>query len=206
MVYTINPHRTALLVIDVQKEYFKPASSAFIPSAPSVLPNILHLIDLARKHSLLVVYIKHLNRADGTDIGRMNDFGDENDPPTFVEGTPEVELIDELTPRAGEPIVLKRRYSAFWGTDLETVLRTKDINTVIICGYMTSFCSETTARDAHSRDYQVLFVSDANEGPDLSGPNGEAIPHQQVLMNTITALANGFAEVVSTSEVESRLK
>lgn len=205
MIYQLEPQRTALVVIDVQKEYFKEGGPAYIPAARSILPNILTLIDEARRAGALVVYIQHVNRADGSDIGRMNDFSDPDDARSFVEGTPEVELIDELSPRKGEPVVQKRRYSSFWNTDLESVLRTRDVNTVIICGYMTSFCSETTARDAHGRDYQVLFVSDANEGPDLEGSDGEPVSHEQVLESTTTALANGFAEIVSTSEVCSRL-
>jgi ureidoacrylate peracid hydrolase len=135
----------------------------------------------------------------------MGDFGSPDDEPSFVEGTPEVDLIDELSPLPGEVLIEKRRYSSFLNTDLECVLHTRDINTLIISGYMTSFCCETTARDAHGRDYRVLFVSDANEGPDLTIPDGEVVPHDKVLLNTITALSAGFAEIVTTEEVKNRL-
>ena len=69
-------------------------------------------------------------------------------------------------------IVVKRRYSAFLGTDLEAVLHTAGVRAVVICGLMTSFCCETTARDAHGRDYEVLFAADAVEGPDLADAEG----------------------------------
>ncbi len=84
------------------------------------------------------------------------------------------------------------------------MLHTRDVHTVVVTGYMTSFCCETTARDAHGRDYRVLFVRDANEGPDLAGPDGQPIGHAKVLENTLTALGNGFAEIVSTAEVAER--
>jgi ureidoacrylate peracid hydrolase len=71
---------------------------------------------------------------------------------------------------------------------------------------MTSFCCETTARDAHGRDYEVLFVADANEGPDLEDPQGRPVPHDVVLAATTTALGAGFAEIVTSAEVVARLK
>ncbi|MDP2367253.1 cysteine hydrolase family protein [Rhodoferax sp.] len=205
MIYKIDPRRTALLVIDVQKEYFKANGPAYIPASKKVLPNILQAIDIARKNQILVIYIQHVNRADGSDIGRMADFGSPDDEKSFVEGTPEVDLVAELSPVAGEVTVQKRRYSSFAGTDLESVLRTKDINTVIISGYMTSFCCETTARDAHSRDYRVLFLADANEGPDLTNVAGDVVPHDAVLNSTLTALAAGFAEIVTIADLNARL-
>lgn len=206
MIYTIDPKRTALLVIDVQKEYFKEDGPAFIPAARSVLPNIHALIASARSAGSLIVYVRHVNRADGSDLGRMNDFGNPEDGRSFVEGTPEVELIEELHPQDGEPIVTKRRYSSFLNTELECVLRTRGIDAVIISGFMTSFCCETTARDAHGRDYKVLFVNDANEGPDLMNGDGEKVGHDAVLVSTLTALGNGFADIVSTAEIRSTLQ
>ena len=168
-IYTIDPSRTALLVIDAQREYFKKDGPAYFPAARRVLPNIQRLIETARKTKALVVYAQHMNRANGLDAGRMGDFSDPNGSPSFIEGSPEVELVDELMPRDGEVVIRKRRYSCFQNTELECVLRTRDINTVIVTGYMTSFCCETTARDAHGRDYRVIFVGDGNEGPDLTG-------------------------------------
>src|SRR5262249_49188809 len=153
---------------------------------------IQKLIDAARSAGLLVVYVQHVNRADNSDIGRIRDFSSPDEPRSFVEGTPEIQLVDDLSPARGEVLIQKRRYGSFTNTDLECVLRTRDIHTVIICGYMTSYCCETTAREAHGRDYRVLFVSDANEGPDLVGPDGEGVPHDKVLYNTITALRAGF--------------
>lgn len=204
MSYSTPGASTALLVIDVQGEYFKEDGPAFLPAARAVLPNILALIEGARAAGALVVYVQHVNRADGSDIGRMNDFAGPDDPRSFVDGTPEVDLVPELRPRAGEVIVRKRRYSAFLNTDLECVLRTREVKTLVICGYMTSYCCETTARDGHGRDYRVIFVSDANEGPDLADPSGEAVPHDRVLEHTLTALGAGFADIADSEEVVSR--
>jgi biuret amidohydrolase len=205
MIYPLNPARTALLVIDVQNEYFKEGGPAFIPAARSVLPHILELRDAARQTGALVAYIQHVKRADGSDIGRTCDFRPPTSPRILVEGTPEAELLADLQPQPGEVVIRKRRFSSFLHTDLACVLATRDIDTVIIAGYMTSFCCETTARDAHDRDFRVLFVRDAVEGPDLRAPDGRPVPHQQVLENTVTALRAGFAEIVTVADVASRL-
>ena len=87
-----------------------------------------------------------------------------------------MELIPELHADPHDVVVVKRRYSAFLGTDLEAVLHTAGVRALVICGLMTSFCCETTARDAHGRDYEVLFAADAVEGPDLEDAEGRVVP------------------------------
>ena len=205
MIYDLEAGDVGLLVIDVQQEYFKPGGPAAFPSAELILPNVNRLILSFREAGKPIIFVQHMNRADGSDVGRMGDFSDPDDQDAFIEGTSEVGLHPELDFREGDIVVVKRRYSAFLGTDLESILRTLGINSVVICGLMTSFCCETTARDAHGRDYEVLFVSDANEGPDLQDSEGLLVEHTVVLDNTITALSAGFAEIVTTDEVISRI-
>lgn len=205
MIYDLAHGRAALLVIDVQREYFDPEGPAYVPAGADALPNVIALVDAFRSRSLPVVFVQHLHRADGSDVGRMGDFGSPDDPPSFVEGTARVELLDELRVGADDIVVRKRRYNSFHGTDLESVLRTLGVRSVVITGLMTSFCCETTARDAHGRDYEVLFVADANAGPDLARVDGTPLPHTEVLQNTMAALAAGFAEIVSTEELVARL-
>ena len=205
MIYDLSHGQTALLVIDVQREYFDPDGPAFVDHAADILPNINHLVDTFRAHRLPVIFVQHMNRADGSDAGRMGDFSAPDEEDSFVEGTPRVELIPELHVRPGDIRVVKRRYSSFLGTDLEAVLHTARVRAVVVCGLMTSFCCETTARDAHGRDYEVLFAADANEGPDLEDAEGRLVPHDAVLRNTLTALGAGFAEIVTSAEIVERL-
>ena len=205
MIYDLSHGQTALLVIDVQREYFDPDGPAFVEHGADILGSINRLVDGFRVHGLPVVFVTHMNRADGSDAGRMADFGGPDEEDSFVEGTPRVELVPELHVGSRPIVVVKRRYSAFLGTDLEAILHTAGVRAVVICGLMTSFCCETTARDAHGRDYEVLFAADANEGPDLKDPDGVVVPHDAVLRHTLTALAAGFAEVVNTDEVLERL-
>lgn len=205
MIYDLAHDRTALLVIDVQREYFDPDGPAYVPAGADALPRIQRLIGAFRERGLPVIFVQHLHRADGSDVGRMADFASPDDPDSFIEGTERVALLDELGVGPDDIVVQKRRYNSFHGTDLESILRTADAKAVVVTGLMTSFCCETTARDAHGRDYEVLFVSDANAGPDLQRIDGTPLPHTEVLQNTMAALAAGFAEIVTTDELVDRL-
>ncbi|HMK92598.1 MAG TPA: isochorismatase family cysteine hydrolase [Thermoleophilia bacterium] len=205
MVYDLEHKQVALLVIDVQREYFDPDGPAYVEHARDIVANVNRLVDAFRAEDLPLVFVRHAHPPDGSDAGRMGDFSAPDEEDSFVEGTPRVEFIPELHVEPGDVVVTKRRYSAFLGTDLEAVLRTARVRAVVICGLMTSFCCETTARDAHGRDYEVLFAADAVEGPDLEDAEGRPVPHDQVLAGTVTALRAGFAEVVSTEELLRRL-
>jgi ureidoacrylate peracid hydrolase len=205
VIYDLTHGPTALLAIDLQREYFDREGPAFVEHAVDIVANVNRLIDAFREHGLPVVFLKHMNRADGSDAGRMGDFSAPDEEDSFVEGTERAELIPGLHVLAGDDVVVKRRYSGFLGTDLEAILHTAGVKAVAVTGLLTSFCCETTARDAHGRDYEVLFVADANEGPDLEGPDGEAVSHDAVLHATLTALGSGFAEVVTTDELLARI-
>lgn len=205
MIYDLAHRHVALLVIDVQGEYFDPDGPAFVAAGADALPNIQRLIATFRAARLPIVFIQHAHRPDGSDVGRMGDFAGPDDEDSFIEGTPRVALLDELGVTPDDIVVRKRRYNSFHGTDLDSILRTLGVRAVVITGLMTSFCCETTARDAHGRDYEVLFVSDANAGPDLQHVDGTPLAHDQVLQNTMAALAAGFAEIVTTTELQARL-
>lgn len=205
MIYDLVHGKTALLVIDVQREYFDPSGPAYVPAGAGVLPRIQRLIAEFRTRELPVIFIRHQHRSDGSDIGRMADFAAADEPDSFVEGTQRVELLEDLGVGDSDIVVVKRRYNSFHGTDLDSILRTLAVRSVVITGLMTSFCCETTAREAHGRDYEVLFVSDANAGPDLQRVDGTPLPHSEVLENTMAALAAGFAEIVSSDQVVTRL-
>ena len=206
MIYSLKDKQVALLVIDVQREYFDEKGPAYVPDANATLPNVNSLIDSFRAASQPVLFIRHANRADGSDLGRMGDFSDPDEVDAFVEGTPRVEFEPSLHLGEGGVVITKRRYSSFTGTELLPVLHTLKVQSVVIAGLMTSYCCESTARDAFNLDFEVLFVKDAVAGPDLEDTNGNNVPSAAVLASTCTALASGFAEVVPTEEVLSRLK
>lgn len=188
----------ALLVIDVQKEYSASGRPMEIPDAVGVVSTIGKLIHAARDCGLTVIFIQHVHRADLSDIGRMMDFSDNE---VFIEGTPEVELTDAIPVANTDLIVKKTRYSAFCNTELESILKTKAIDTLIIAGFMTNFCCESTARDAHDRDYKVIVVSDAIAAPPLPDLGFGPVNMAEIQKVTLTTLAAGFARIARSTEI-----
>ena len=107
-----------------------------------------------------------------------------------LEGSPESEVHKSIAPLPEEKMIFKHRYSAFYNTDLETVLRCLKIEDLVITGIMTNLCCESTARDAYFRDYRVFFMADG------TGSINEEM-HQASLLN----LSFGFAYVTGCGEI-----
>jgi ureidoacrylate peracid hydrolase len=204
--YPVRPERSALLVVDAQEEYFDADGPASFSEAHDRLDNINALVDGFVAHEAPVIYIRHAHRPTGADAGRMGDFAAQDEEDSFIEGTARVAFHEGLRVADDPIVVTKTRYDSFQGTDLDGILRTLGAATVVIAGYMTSFCCDTTARSAQSRDYETIFVRDAVGGPDLEYLDGRPYPSAQVLEDVAAALAAGFAEVLSTEDVLSRLE
>lgn len=202
MIYELEPSRTALLVIDAQREYFDDDGALYTPHAAEIRDRLVLLLEAARGAGAQVIFIRHVVAADGSDAGRMGDF---DDSPSFIAGTKGVEIIPELAPAQPEPVVDKTRYSAFVNTRLESILKTSGADTLLITGLMTQYCSVTTARHAHDLDYRVVFVADANAGPDLPDLGFGAVSHDDARRVIATSLAGGVAEVVDTETVLAEL-
>jgi ureidoacrylate peracid hydrolase len=126
----------------------------------------------------------------------MFDFSGQTEPVGFVEGSKEAEYAPGLKLVPSGLHMTKRRYSCFEGTELEAILHSLDVNRVTICGYMTNFCCETTARAAHDKDYFVDFIADATGAPDL----GENYRQPEIIRAVCTTLAAGFARIFETGD------
>ena len=91
----------------------------------------------------------------------MYDFSGKTTKIGFKKGSLEAEYIDDLIIIKGAPEIIKNRYNSFFNTDLADLLNKLKVHRVVIVGFMTSFCCESAARDAHDRDYHVDFIIDA---------------------------------------------
>lgn len=190
-----------LLVIDAQNIYTDPDSLLFIPTLQDSIVNINALTHAFAKAQKPVIYVRHVHRADGRDAGRMFDFAGVAEGVSFVEDRPEAAYVPQLQIVPNALHMTKHRYSCFEGTELDGILRTLGANTVVICGYMTNFCCESTARAAHDRDYFVDFVPDATGAPALS----ESFAEQQIIEAVTQTLAAGFARIIPTASVMERM-
>ncbi len=188
--------KRALLVIDVQKIYALEESSYFVENSQTIVENINRLIGRFHKQDEMIVYIKHEHNPDGSDSGRMFDFAGEVEDVEFQQNSLEVEFIDGLSIIENAPVIIKRRYDAFLGTELNNILKENDIEKVVICGFMTNFCCESTARHAHDIDYFVDFVIDA-----MGTPGTELLTPEETTKATVATIESGFAVVVNTDDV-----
>lgn len=186
----LNSDKSALLVIDMQNFFLDPASPTFTSGGPVILPNIKSLIDIFREKSRPVIYTCHVHHPEKLDAGIMEWWW----KGMCIEDSEESKVYKSIAPLKGEKIVYKHRYSSFYNTDLETVLRVLKIEDVVITGIMTNMCCESTARDAYYRDYRVFFPADA------TGSINEEM-HFASLLN----LSYGFAKITTTAEIISEM-
>src|SRR5262245_61866298 len=125
---------SALVVIDAQQEYFAPLGKVVLPDGPAAVARIARALTWARAEGLPIVHVVHESR-------RPN-------PTTFAPGSPTLEIHPDARPAAGEPVMTKHLPGSFTGTDLEKFLRQHRIDRLLVSGFMTQMCVDTTARQA----------------------------------------------------------
>ena len=177
---------SALLVVDMQRFFLDPASPTFTCGAAAIVPTVERLIAAFRRVGRPVIFTRHVHHPGDVDAGIMGWWWEGK----CLEGSPESEIDPELAALPGEKVVFKHRYSAFYDTDLETVLRCLKIEDLVIAGIMTNMCCESTARDAYYRDLRVFVPADG------TGAVAEEM-HVASLLN----LAFGFACVTTAARI-----
>lgn len=180
----LDPQKTALLVIDVQNEYFD--GKWPIPDGSRTLQQIERAIDATQASGATVVYVQHavLNPERGI----------------FLPGSHGFELHARLHPRANDPRIVKNYPGSFSKTNLENTLQQHDIDTIVVSGYMTHMCCDTTAREGFQRDFRVLFLNDATATRDGQHATLGKIDHNELHRTTLITQASMFSQVVPTQE------
>ena len=192
--------KTALLVIDPQKIYTDRDSEMFCADSAATIKRINTLLESAKSRKQLIILIRHIHKHDGSDLGRLFDFsGEAEEDFNFKEGSEEVEYDDRLARPNAALEITKNRYSAFAGTQLDKSLKQRKIKKLVICGFMTNFCCESTARDALDLDYFVDFVIDAT-----GSPGTDKYDEKEIRTIVGELLSTGFANVYSTKEYLGR--
>jgi len=177
----------ALLVIDVQNEYFTGALPITHPAGH--LEQILAAMDAAAGKVPVIVVQHH--------------FPDP-DKPSFQKGTPGWELHPEIQSRPHDLLIEKTLPGSFTGTPLEDWLREHDIDTVTIAGYMTHMCCDTTARQAVHRGLTVEFLRDATGTLSLSNTAGE-VTAEELHRSILCAQQMMLSEVLNVPKWIERL-
>jgi len=199
----IDPTKTTMIVVDMQNDFVAVGGGLETPAARAIVPKLSRVMKMCRDAGIRVIYTTHAHRRDGCDMGLFDDLH----PPianrdALVDGTSGVEIYPDLGPMPGEHVIKKHRYSGFFGTDLDMILREWGTDTVIISGTTTENCCHATARDAMFLNYRVLFLSDATatyDYPDCGfGPMANADVHHA----TLVILAASTAHVMPVADFE----
>ncbi len=186
----LNRQKAALMVVDMQKFFLEPSSPTFTCGGLAILENLKRIIRVFREAGRPVIFTQHVHHPDGMDAGIMAWWWEG----MCLEGSPESEIHEEISPLPNEKVIQKHRYSAFFNTDLDTILRGLKVEDIVMTGIMTNMCCESTTRDAYYRDYRVFFTADG------TGSVTEEM-HTASLLN----LAFGFAWVTDVDTIARQM-
>lgn len=189
------PKNSALLVIDLQDGEAEDGMNDGIPvmQGSHTYENAPKIIKFFREHNLPVVQIRECHRADKSDFGRELD-GVENEH--CLEGTKAVEYLPITKPEGNDYLIVKRRYSAFIGTDLDILLRCLKVDTLFLIGGLTDVCVHFTAVDAHQWNYHFYVVTDS-----VTGSSWKAHEYALKNMKYLQRESNITTEDILTAEV-----
>jgi ureidoacrylate peracid hydrolase len=172
--YSFAPSATAVIAIDLQNDFG--AKGGYVDSfevplegTRATIRPIARVLDAARAASIPIVYTKMEFKRDLSNVGGPDSPNRERlglgGGDFLIENTWNTEIVPELAPRPGDAIVSKQRYSGFFQTDLDDILRARDITNLVFVGWTTSVCVESTVRDAVFRDYRCVVLEDCTAEP-----------------------------------------
>jgi ureidoacrylate peracid hydrolase len=223
----ISPGSSAVIVVDMQND-FAAVGGMFdranidIGCIQAIVPRTAEVLRLARSVGMPVIYLKMAFEPDLSDTGGPGSptwlkhlplqagasvtAPDGSASRVLIRDTWNTEIVTELTPEAGDVVVYKHRYSGFYGTELDEILRDRGVSSLIVTGATTSVCVESTVRDAVFRDYHCLVLEDCTAEPialDSPRSNHEAsLLVLELLFASITdstALIDALAPLAGTT-------
>ena len=194
----VNPEHTAVIVVDVQNDFCS-SDGAFarvgkdISFIQQMVPRLVSFVKEARRFRVPVIFTRSLiNQWTDSPMRaqRLKDTGMSR-VPFCSEGAPGAEFY-EVFPEPGECVVTKHRFSAFLDTNLDLILRSRKIRSLIMTGVATNVCVESTARDGCAYDYHIILLDDCCG-------TGSVAEHQSTLVN----MRNYFGVVATSHDVVS---
>ena len=169
--YKFDLDHTALIIIDMQRDFcyeggFGESLGNDITLTKSIIPTVEKILNAARKAGMFVIHTREGHRPDLTDcppaklrrtptIGQMGPMGR-----ILIRGEYGHDIVDELKPLEGEPIIDKPGKDSFYQTDLEMILNKRGITNLIVCGVTTHVCVHSTIREANDRGIDCLMMED----------------------------------------------
>ena len=204
-VYAFAPATTALVVIDMQRDFIEPggfgeALGNEVGRLGAIVPTVRELIGWCRGCGIRVIHTREGHRPDLADcppakrrrgdpkvrIGAPGPMGR-----ILIDGEPGNDIVPALAPAPGEPVIVKPGKGAFWATPLDDLLRGQGITHLIFAGVTTEVCVQTTMREANDRGYECLLIEDATESyfPEFKQATLEMIRAQGAIVGWTAPLA-----------------
>ena len=198
--YSFVPAQTALLVIDLQKEFFVDANGASLQQMRVILPRVKRLLAVARELGCRVIHTRESYQPNLSDVhAYRQSLGYVGKPGPLgrfcISGEPGQEFVDEARPQPDETVIDKAGFSAFYKSGLDDLLRHDAIDHLLLCGVTTQACVQSTLRDAVDLGYWCLTVADCCAAV-------EPAVHEDAL-KIIAAEGHLFGWVADVADVES---
>ena len=177
-------HKTALLLIDIQNDYFE-GGTMTLANANHASENASLILEKFRKQNLLVIHIQHIATKPAATF--------------FLPDTIGAEIHKNVQPTVDEKVIIKHFPNSFRETELLSYLKVKKITDLVICGMMTHMCVDTTTRAAKDFGFNCMLISDACATKDLA-INGEGVKAADVQIAFLAALNSIYAEIIKTCD------
>ena len=198
--FDVVPERTALVNVDMQN-CFVEGSPIAAPDGLAVLDRINRVAAACRGAGILVLHTSSVFRADGSNLGVLAEFDPIVKTGILNKGSAAAALHHKLVVDVRDILLDKPRFGAFHSTDLELILRSRGIDTLIITGIATNICCETTAREAAVRDFRVLFLSDGTATFSIGD-----LPAAVLQKATCATLGKVFAQILTVDEIVAKIE
>ena len=197
--FALNPATTALINVDMQR-CFVEATPLASPQGLDLARRVNRLTAACRKAGITVIHTRGWLLRDGSNVGSVADLVPAFIRDFYTEGAPTAQIHDAVVVEDGDVILDKPRYGAFTRTDLESRLRSRGVDTVIVTGIATNICCETTAREASQLDFHVFFLSDGTATRDMNGVSADDLQRA-----TCASVGTVFGQIATVDEMIDKI-
>lgn len=177
---------TALLLIDIQKDYFEGGKNELANTEPCIV-HAKQALSLFRERKLPIIYIQHISLQQEASF--------------FLPHSEGIKIHDQIAPQPDEKVIVKHFPDSFLNTELEEYLKSREIKRLVVCGMMSHMCIDTTVRTAKRLNYGVVLLGDACTTKALIWKD-ETIPAETVHNVFMASLQGTFAEVIETRSLQ----
>lgn len=164
---TLDTTKTALVLIDMQKE-----SQFGIEGIDEAVQQTKTLMTACRKNHIPIIYTRHINRQDTVGLPNEEPLDEDGEPVFYNDGTEATSIIEDIQPEDHDIVIDKYRWSGFYDTSLDLMLKSMGVQHILLGGFVTDGCVMTSVFDAYFRDYQVNLIKDmcgaTNEGAHMA--------------------------------------